>query len=236
MILVVGLAGAAALVYSIGRGWLSEPQTPGVVTASPIPAALLDERDALQEQSARAVGVAEPDQILFGDLHVHTTYSLDAFALSMPLAQGDGAHPPADACDFARYCSALDFWSINDHAEAMTPGNWRGAGGSVRQCNAVTTEESRDSVAFRGWEWTQIGDTAKNHYGHKNVVLRHLDDARIPTRPIAARLAGVNDQGRQRANPFQLGLLPIITRDRTYLSMVRYLLDLLAVEPCPSGV
>ncbi len=235
-ILVVVVAGAAALVYSIGRGWLSEPQTPGVVTASPIPTALLQERNALQQQSALAAGVAEPDQILFGDLHVHTTYSLDAFALSMPLSQGEGAHPPADACDFARYCSALDFWSINDHAEAMTPGNWRDTVASIRQCNAVTQQDAPDSVAFLGWEWTQIGSTAENHYGHKNVVLRHLDDAHIPTRPIAARLAGVNDQGRLRANPFQLGLLPFVARDRTYLSMVRYLLDLLAVDPCPTGV
>ena len=41
-------------------------------------------------------------QIFFGDLHVHTTFSQDAFFFSLPMLQGEGAHPPADACNFAR--------------------------------------------------------------------------------------------------------------------------------------
>ena len=33
-------------------------------------------------------------QIFFGDLHVHTTFSQDAFLFSLPVIQGEGAHPP----------------------------------------------------------------------------------------------------------------------------------------------
>ena len=32
--------------------------------------------------------------IYFGDLHVHTTFSQDAFMFSLPMLQGEGAHPP----------------------------------------------------------------------------------------------------------------------------------------------
>ena len=42
------------------------------------------------------------------------------------------------------------------------------------------------TVAFLGWEWSQVGATPETHFGHKNVILRGLDDAQIPTRPIAA--------------------------------------------------
>ena len=77
-------------------------------------------------------------QILFGDLHVHTTFSQDAFLFSLPMLQGEGVHPPADACNFARFCSSLDFFSITDHAEGMTKQMWDDSIKSIRNCDAVS--------------------------------------------------------------------------------------------------
>src|SRR5262249_58122044 len=99
-------------------------------------------------------------QILLGAPHVHTPFSADAFIRSLPMLQGEGAHPPADACDFARFCSGLDFWSINDHAEAISPQHWQETKEAIRQCNAVAGDpQNPDLVAFLGWEWTQVGVT-----------------------------------------------------------------------------
>ena len=54
------------------------------------------------------------NQIFFGDLHVHTTFSQDAFLFSLPLVQGEGAHPPADPCNFDRFCSCFSTPTLFD--------------------------------------------------------------------------------------------------------------------------
>ena len=189
--LVLALAGLVVLAFFLGqaagRGAFGEHEGPGQPNATPRSAELVSARSAAQAEAAESVGARGGKQILFGDLHVHTTFSFDAYMFSLPLLGGEGAHPPADACDFARYCSALDFWSINDHAENLTPLHWQETVQSIRACNAVSGEgPNPDTVAFLGWEWTQVGTTPENHYGHKNVVLAHTDDDRIPTRPIGA--------------------------------------------------
>ncbi|MFP6664469.1 MAG: DUF3604 domain-containing protein [Deltaproteobacteria bacterium] len=127
-------------------------------------------------------------QILFGDLHVHTTYSMDAFFTAMPLLGGEGAHPPADACDFARHCAALDFYAITDHAQELTPAHWAMEKEANRRCNAVGHDATDpDLVVFHGYEWTQIGATPDTHYGHKNVIFRGLGEDEVTPRPITAR-------------------------------------------------
>ena len=113
--------------------------------------------------------ITEEKQIFFGDLHVHTTFSQDAFFFSLPMLQGEGAHPPADACNFARFCSALDFFSITDHAEGITKDMWDKTIQATRSCNVVSSNADTDLIAFAGWEWTQMVGEAGNpdeHYGH----------------------------------------------------------------------
>jgi len=147
LVLLVALyvAGAALQLYG-------EHKDAGELTEVSIPDAVVEIRTRKQALAANALGIEQPKQILFGDLHVHTTFSLDAFLTSLPILQGEGAHPVGDACDYARFCSGLDFWSINDHAESSTPEHWQETKDMIRQCNAVTGDvENPDVVAFLGW-------------------------------------------------------------------------------------
>ncbi|MEE8508264.1 MAG: DUF3604 domain-containing protein, partial [Myxococcota bacterium] len=147
--------------------------------------------------SQRAAAPAASKRILFGDLHVHTTYSIDALVFSLSLFGGEGAHPLADACDFARHCSALDFFSINDHAEGLTPERWERTKQSIRECNALAGDpEDPDLVAFVGWEWTQAEGTPEAHYGHKNVIFPGLSDEELPARPITSLPPGTMGRAR----------------------------------------
>jgi hypothetical protein len=209
----------------------------GVLLALPAP----DRSAGRIEGPARARGLAAdaargPKQVLFGDLHVHTTWSIDALIYSTALLGGEGAHPPADACDYARWCSAVDFFSLNDHAEGLTPARWRETIESVRQCNAVAGDPADpDLVAYLGWEWTQVGDTPETHYGHRNVVLRGLADGEIPSRPITALPDGTMNRARAMgaARAFERVGRGALGGASEFLWLVSQMVE---VPDCPRGI
>src|SRR5205814_4563073 len=211
------------------RGRHEEPGTPAP-TRLPPPAV-----------AARAVPPAEAagKQLLSGDLHAPPPFSADAFIRTLPMLQGEGAHPPADACDFARFCSGLDFWSITDHAESISPQHWRETKESVRQCNAVAGDpRSPDLVTYLGWEWTQVGVGPADHYGHKNVIFRDTADDRVPRRPISAldqHLIGALCQRPPLWQRLRFPVLDFPNRQR-YFDFGTFQNELAAVPLCPAGV
>jgi hypothetical protein len=235
----VVVLGVALFVVWPGPG---HHQGAGEIAAPRLPEAVLAARaraDAEARHGPGAVPRPGEKQILFGDFHAHTTFSTDAFFRSLPFVAGEGLHPPADACDFARICSQLDFWSINDHAEALTPERWAETRESIRHCNAVAgSQGDPDVVAFLGWEWTQVGRTPDEHYGHKNVVLREVAEGAVPTRPVSAAggiVGAVMRQGfpiRVRAG---LPLLDWPDRQR-YYDFWLFLAELRETPECPEGV
>jgi hypothetical protein len=217
------------------RGVFGEAIRAGDPTSHRPPEPEIRERDARQAATAQALDVWQPRQILFGDLHVHSSFSVDAFQLTLPTSGGGGLHPVADACDFARFCANLDFWSINDHAASLSSRRWQETIDTIRRCDAIGGDEP-DLVSFLGWEWTQMGSTPENHYGHKNVVLRDLEDDAIPTRPIAAAPPeGV-------PSTFATGAVgPLLRGVGAFLipgghDMMKTLDELTSVERCPLGV
>ena len=214
------------------QGWLGMERDPGEISGAARDAVLVQQRVAEQAAIAAGMRSGTDKQILFGDLHVHTTNSTDAFLWSLPIYGGEGSHPLADACDYARHCSALDYWSITDHAEASTPKRWADAKQSIRACNARSANgDTPDMVSFVGFEWTQVGQTPDEHYGHKNVIFRDLDDARLAKRPIAS--GGVTVQAL-RTNGKSLIPLPLAFldfRNRQNYYDIRSFLDAAANVP-----
>ena len=227
-VLVVAAAGA----WWVGArdGWLGHERTAGAITGKVIPAGAIAARASAM---TAVTPEGESGQILFGDLHVHTTYSSDAFLWALPMLGGEGVYPVGDACDFARYCSGLDFWAITDHAESGTPYRWKETKQAMRQCQAVSGEtDSPDLVSFIGFEWTQVGRTPSEHYGHKNVLFQHLGDDQVAARQIAA--SGVTTATlrttAQGMSPF-LALEDLPERS-TYYDFNRFIKDIKKVPSC----
>jgi hypothetical protein len=244
LIIILGLVLTGGVwIHRATTGVWGERQELGQLVPQARDPMLLEDTRRRQESAGvklapRVAAAVQEKQILFGDLHAHTTYSFDAYNISLPMYQGEGSHPPGDACDFARYCSGLDFWSINDHAEGLTPRQWSQTRDMVRQCNAAAGDPANpDMVTFLGWEWTQIGDTPENHYGHKNVVLRDTAEGEIPVRPISSREqlfpGGTDPYGLMLRLMLIAGATNSAERQR-YFDFMRFLQDRDELASCES--
>ena len=222
----------------LGRGSFLDAPRAGEPQARAVSPEVVGGRSRAVADAADRLGVEQSKQILFGDLHVHTTFSFDAFQMSLPMAGGDGAHPIADACDYARHCAALDFWSINDHAVTLTPRRWGETVEAVRQCNEIAGDPAApDMVSFLGWEWTQVGTKPSNHYGHKNVILRDLEDARIPSRPISAGTPpGMPSVTEGLPSALEMGLLALAASTDGGPEFAEYMNETARTPDCPRGV
>lgn len=115
-------------------------------------------------------------RILFGDLHVHTTYSPDT-------KTGFGTGPlkdPGYACRAAR-AQGLDFVAITDHDFGLTASNW-----TDTQTLVNAQYQPGQFTTFLGYEWTSTSsyvyqkDTGAREvylegYGHRCVIFRTAD-------------------------------------------------------------
>jgi len=227
---------AACLVLACGGSDRTAGDIEGAGRSEDALAAVAQRQSSARDAIAARTGVEGGSKsILFGDLHVHTTFSFDAFFYSLPILAGEGAHPPADACDFGRYCAALDFYALTDHAENLTPAHWQAVKESVRQCNARAGDPSDpDLVALTGFEWTQVGLSPETHFGHKNVIFPGTGEDELPARPIGSvEGEGGLVSGFERAGSARW-LDPLGWRE--YADFL-WLLDALAETPlCPKGV
>ena len=227
-------------LYRIIPGYFSDPdqmwgKTPldvGRESEADLPKEVLDRRAASRARNNK--------QILFGDTHVHTTNSADAFMYSLPMMHGaSGAYPPAYACDYARFISQLDFYFLTDHAESFVPRQWRDSIESVRQCNRLAGDPlNPDLVAFIGWEWTQVGGTAETHFGHHNVLFKDDKPELLPARPIAAAGVGVATVAARSSSARQPALLGVLDpRHRGYYSSYNdWIMQMASVPPCDQAV
>ena len=135
----------AAVLYVIGLGTFGTHEGPGEVLDARRPKFVDDEIAKRGAGAAEGIGAARDKQILFGDLHVHTTFSVDAFLRSAAVpCRAKAAHPPADACDFARLLlGARLLVASTTTPKASRPSTGQQTKEAIRQCNERRRRSAR---------------------------------------------------------------------------------------------
>jgi len=163
-------------------------------------------RDVDDEPAAELAEVASPIEdtrsapgentfIYWGDNHVHTRFSLDAWSAMHGTSMIKRDSDPYQACEFAKHCSRLDFFVSTEHAEFLSDDVWDEARRQIANCQADLDPAETSFVAYQGFEWTQmpVFKGHRNFYGHKLLHFLNLEDPDNPAtagattkRPIAS--------------------------------------------------
>ena len=132
------------------------PKALGILTALTMAAAnLLGCKGPAPTNSA--VIALEPNRLLWGDTHVHTSFSADAHRLGNRSADPNTAYrwakglPVVDPYTQARVQlqAPLDFAIVADHAEGLAKAAWAGTIEAAERHYAPCA-----FTTFVGWEWT----------------------------------------------------------------------------------
>ena len=85
LVLFLFLVGTTYFAGGLYYGWIGKLEQVGSIQGKIIPDRIISQRTKIQNDASKNLGVKEPKQILFGDLHVHTTFSTDAFMWTLPM-------------------------------------------------------------------------------------------------------------------------------------------------------
>ena len=152
LITLAGLSLAVALLLAAASGWLGTGAGPGLITITD-PIATSAGAEPVYGLAAVAGTHGEPaNPIVFGDTRVHTDLSDAAFFMSLPATGGSGTASLGDACDYARFCSAIDFWVAADYAPSLSQSRWTTTVETLQQCNiAAGHSGGARTRAFAGY-------------------------------------------------------------------------------------
>jgi hypothetical protein len=130
-------------------------------------------------------------QVFFGDLHVHTGFSSDAYAWRARLTPDDayafarGARLTLAGTQTHQLGRPLDFAAVTDHSEMLSPAAAPAGSGARREAWRRELDAAANNLdaigctftTFIGYEWTGP------RWQHRNVIFRN---AHVPSVPISA--------------------------------------------------